>query len=161
MVRPTKHQYFMWMAVVAATRGTCDRLRVGCVIISNEGHVLSTGYNGSSPGSPHCDDIGHLMHEGHCVRTTHAEANAVAFAARRGTALEGSVIYTTNRPCKDCLKLLIAAGVRKVVHLEPYRDDQDDLVTTLSLKYHEQSMRYDGMLNIILDEYTAGRPWEN
>jgi dCMP deaminase len=121
--RPTKEQYGMLLVRAAATRATCRKTvdGVGCVLTDTAGRVLATGYNGSVPGAPHCEDIGHLLLDGHCVRTVHAEANAIADAARRGVALDGSIAYMTMRPCKDCLKLLSAAGIFKVVFAEFYK----------------------------------------
>lgn len=119
-MRPTKDQYLMSLAQAAATRATCDRKHVGCVLATADGHVLGTGYNGSAPGAPHCDDVGHLMVDGHCKRTIHAERNAVAHCARRGTALAGCVAYVTTKPCPECLLLLVAAGCTRIVYLEEY-----------------------------------------
>jgi dCMP deaminase len=114
----------MQMAQVVATRGTCDRKQVGVVIISDDKHLLATGYNGSLPGQDHCDEGGHDMVEGHCVRTMHAEANAVAHAARRGVSLEGATAFITTFPCWPCAKLLISAGVVEIVYAETYRPDE-------------------------------------
>ena len=116
-------EYFMGIATQAATRASCDRKHVGAVIVKNK-TILSTGYNGSPRGLPHCDDVGHELKDlggrQSCVRTVHAEANAIAQAARTGAALEGAVLYTTASPCYDCAKLLINAGISKVVCLEFY-----------------------------------------
>jgi dCMP deaminase len=115
--------YFMNIAVQVATRATCDRKHVGAVIVKNK-TILSTGYNGSPRGLPHCDTVGHQLKEmggkESCVRTVHAEANAIAQAARTGIAVEGASIYTTASPCYDCLKLLINAGIKEIVCLEFY-----------------------------------------
>src|SRR5437667_1242319 len=92
------HDYFMNIARQAATRSTCDRKHVGAVIVRNR-TILSTGYNGSIRGMPHCDDVGHEMENGHCVATIHAEANALIQAARNGVNIEGAELYTTARPC--------------------------------------------------------------
>jgi dCMP deaminase len=121
--RPTKEQYGMILVRAAASRATCRKTvdGVGCVLTSKEGRVLATGYNGSVPGAPHCEEIGHLILDGHCVRTVHAEANAIADAARRGTSTDGSIAYMTMRPCKDCLKLLSAAGIFRVVFGDFYK----------------------------------------
>lgn len=119
--RPTWDAYFLAMAGLAATRGTCDRKRVGCVIVRDRA-VLATGYNGSPSGTPHCDDVGHLIEDGHCIRTVHAEQNAVCQAARRGTALEGATAYVTCAPCHSCLRTLISSGIVRVVFSEPYRN---------------------------------------
>lgn len=116
--------YFMRIACEVATRATCDRKHVGCVIVSPNRHILATGYNGSIAGLPHCDEVGHLMEEGHCVRTVHAESNAVAQAARNGTRLEGATAYVTASPCWPCFKLLINSGIRAIRYREFYRDER-------------------------------------
>lgn len=148
-MRPCKNAYFMWFAVVASTRATCDRRSVGCAIVDVDGRILATGYNGSSPGAPHCDDAGHLMVRGGCIRTTHAEANAIGHAARSGTALLGSTAYVTCHPCPGCLKLLIAAGVVRVVYLEPYHGDKDGASAELA-----------GYAGIRIEPYQDDAPWE-
>jgi len=119
--RPTWDQQHMDMAKLASRRATCDRAHVGCVIVLDN-RVVSTGYNGSLPGTPHCDDAGHLMHEGHCIRTVHAEGNALADAASRGAAVKGATAYCTHAPCPYCLKLLLAAGIVRVVYAAAYGD---------------------------------------
>lgn len=112
--------YFMDIARLVATRATCDRLHVGAVLVADK-RVLSTGYNGSLKGEPHCDDVGHLMVGGGCVRTVHAEANAIAHAARSGVRLDGATLYVTHRPCFACLKLVRSAGISRIVYGEEYR----------------------------------------
>lgn len=115
--------YFMKMAIQASTRATCDRLHVGCVI-TRDRRVLATGYNGSLPGQPHCGGDNHLFLEGHrgCQRVLHAEANAVLQAAKMGIALDKSRAYVTTRPCFDCMKLLVGAGIEWVGYYQTYRD---------------------------------------
>ena len=113
--------YFMNIARQVATRSTCDRKHVGAVIVRDK-TILSTGYNGSIRGSAHCDDAGHLMENGHCVRTVHAEANAVAQAARNGVRIDGSEIYVTASPCWNCFRLVVNAGVGQIYYGEFYRD---------------------------------------
>lgn len=120
MTRPSWDEYFMDIARKAATRGTCDRKQVGCLLVHDR-RIIATGYNGSISGTAHCDDIDHDMVESHCVRTIHAEANAVADAARRGVSLLGSTAYVTALPCWNCFKLLVQAGIKRVVYDEPYR----------------------------------------
>ncbi len=117
------HTYFMNIARQAATRSTCDRKHVGAVIVRDK-TILSTGYNGSIRGMPHCDDVGHLMEGGHCVATVHAEANAIIQAAKNGVRIEGAEIYTTASPCWDCFKLVVNAGIRTVYYGEFYRDER-------------------------------------
>lgn len=123
MSRKSWEAYFLGIAFEVSARATCDRLHVGCVIVDTDKSILATGYNGSVRGLPHCDDVGHDMDEGHCVRTVHAEANAIAQAAARGARTQGSTAYVTNRPCWPCFKLLANAGVKSVVYAEAYRDD--------------------------------------
>ena len=115
--------YFMNIARQVATRSTCDRKHVGAVIVRDRA-ILSTGYNGSMRGSVHCDEAGHLMENDHCVRTVHAEANAVAQAARNGVRIDGGEIYVTASPCFNCFKLLVNAGVRRICYGEFYRDER-------------------------------------
>ena len=90
--------YFMNIAQVVSTRSTCPRKFVGSVIVRDK-TILSTGYNGSIRGMPHCTEVGHMMEDGHCVATIHAEANAIIQAAKNGVAIEGASIYTTASPC--------------------------------------------------------------
>lgn len=131
--RPNWDEYFMAIAKQVATRATCDRLHVGAVLVSQDSVILSTGYNGAPRGMPHCDEAGHEIVEGHCVRTVHAEANAIAQAARTGASVEGATLYTTASPCYDCFKLLINAGVKKVVYNEFYMSRYEASAKVLEL----------------------------
>ena len=115
--------YFMNIANEVATRSTCDRKYVGAVIV-REKTILSTGYNGSIKGLPHCDEAGHEMVDGHCVRTTHAEANAIVQAAKNGVEINQSEIYVTASPCYNCFKLIANAGIKKIYYDEFYREDR-------------------------------------
>jgi len=117
------HTYFMNIARQAATRSTCDRKHVGAVIVRDK-TILSTGYNGSIRGMPHCDEVGHLMESGHCVATVHAEANAIIQAAKNGVRIDGAEIYTTASPCWGCFQLVANAGIRTVYYGEFYRDER-------------------------------------
>jgi dCMP deaminase len=121
--RPSWDEYFMGFAQAASRRATCDRQHVGAVIVVDK-QVVATGYNGSVRGLPHCDDQGHDMVSGHCVRTIHAEMNALAQAARRGVAVGGSTIYTTASPCWDCFRVLVNAGIEGFVYDQPYRAEE-------------------------------------
>jgi dCMP deaminase len=118
-VRPTWDEYFLKLAMLASERATCPRMHCGCVIVKDR-YVLSTGYNGSLPGLEHCEDAGCLIVDNHCVRTNHAEMNALAQAAKHGVSLDGSTAYVTNLPCTTCAKALIAAGVVRVVVFSDY-----------------------------------------
>lgn len=121
--RASWDEYFMAIARQVATRSTCDRKHVGAVLVRDR-VILATGYNGSIRGIAHCDDEGHLMEEGHCVRTVHAEANAIVAAARNGVRLEGADIYVTASPCFGCFKLIANAGISRIAFLEFYRDER-------------------------------------
>ena len=121
--RPSWDEYFMEVARAIAKRATCDRGRSGCVIARDK-QILVTGYVGSPVGFPHCDDVGHqlkkVIHEDgtitqHCVRTVHAEQNAICQAARLGISIEGGTLYCKMTPCRTCAMLLINCGIKRVV----------------------------------------------
>ncbi len=127
-VRPSWDEYFMEVSRAIAKRATCDRGRSGCVIAKDK-QILATGYVGSPIGMPHCDDVGHLMkkviHDDdsitqHCVRTVHAEQNAIAQAAKRGIPIEGSTLYCKMTPCRTCAMLIINCGIKRVVCEKKY-----------------------------------------
>ncbi len=122
-VRASWDEYFMNIAKEVGTRSTCDRKHVGAVIVRDKS-ILATGYNGSVRGLAHCDDEGHLMEDGHCVRTVHAEANAIVQAARNGMRIDEASIYVTASPCWGCFRLIANAGIMRVVFGEFYRDQK-------------------------------------
>jgi dCMP deaminase len=127
-------RYFMNIARVVSTRATCDRRRVGAVIVRDRA-ILSTGYNGSVAGLPHCDEVGHMMEDGHCVATIHAELNAVIQAARNGVRIEGASIYITASPCWSCFKVLANAGIRRICYGVFYRDERSfEVARTLEIE---------------------------
>jgi dCMP deaminase len=111
------------MAIAAAKRGTCQRKKIGTVIVVERG-IIVVGYNGSPPGQPHCIDVGCLIDQttGGCIRTLHAEMNAIAWAARHGVRLSTSIMYTTISPCLACAKAIITSGIHSLKYLEKYRD---------------------------------------
>jgi dCMP deaminase len=122
-IRPTWDEYFLEVANTIAKRATCDRGRSGCVI-ARDRQILVTGYVGSPMGLPHCDEVGHLfkkvIHEdgkitNHCVRTVHAEQNAICQAAKMGISLNGSTLYCRMTPCRTCAMLIINCGIKRVV----------------------------------------------
>ncbi|HET9155986.1 MAG TPA: cytidine/deoxycytidylate deaminase family protein [Myxococcaceae bacterium] len=121
MARSSWDQYFMDIATQVATRATCDRKHVGAVVVRDR-TILSTGYNGSIRGMPHCDEVGHMMENGHCVATVHAEANAILQAAKNGVRIDGATLYTTASPCWPCFKLIANSGCVRIVYGEFYRD---------------------------------------
>jgi dCMP deaminase len=122
-MRKAWDQYFMDIAKQVSTRATCLRKQVGAVIVRDR-TILSTGYNGSVKGMAHCTDVGCMMEDGHCVRTVHAEANAIIQAAKNGVNVSGATIYTTASPCWWCFKLIVNSGIEKIVFGELYRDNR-------------------------------------
>lgn len=131
--RPSWDEYFMEVANTVAKRATCDRGRSGCVIARDK-QILVTGYVGSPRGLEHCDEIGHLLkqvtHEDgrvsqHCMRTVHAEQNAICQAARLGIPLEGATLYCRMTPCRTCAMLIINCGIVRVVCQRKYHDGRD------------------------------------
>ena len=113
----------MNVAKVVATRSTCSRKHVGAVIVRDRS-ILATGYNGSIRGMPHCDEVGHLMEDGHCVRTVHAEANAIVQAAHNGVRIAEATVYVTASPCWACFRLIANSGVKRICFGEFYRDER-------------------------------------
>lgn len=127
-------QYFMNIAREVATRSTCDRKHVGAIIVRDK-NILSTGYNGSIRSQPHCDDDGHDIVGGHCVRTVHAEANAIIQAARHGVRIDAADIYTTASPCWECFKLIANAGIVRIFYQEFYREQKSfDVARALGIE---------------------------
>lgn len=121
--RQSWDDYFMKIAEMIATRSTCDRANVGAVIVNKDNRIVSTGYNGSISGNPHCDEVGHVIRDGHCIATIHAEMNALLYCAKEGIAVKDCAIYVTHFPCLNCTKALIQAGIRKIYYNDDYRVD--------------------------------------
>lgn len=122
--RLTWEEYFMKLAYNVSQRGTCDRAYVGCVLVNEDNRIVSTGYNGSIKGNPHCDEVGHTMRDGHCIATIHAEMNALLYCAKEGISVNGCVCYVTHFPCLNCTKSLIQAGIKKIYYANAYRVDE-------------------------------------
>lgn len=155
-VRPSWDEYFMEVCRAIAKRATCDRGRSGCVI-ARDHQVLATGYVGAPAGLPHCDEVGHqlkqLVHEDgtvtkHCVRTVHAEQNAICQAARRGIGIQGATLYCRMTPCRTCAMMIINCGILHVVCDRKYHDGAESeamfVQAGLVLEYVEQDVeKYD------------------
>jgi dCMP deaminase len=136
MQRSSWDEYFMNIAKVVSSRSTCDRKFVGAVIVRDK-TILSTGYNGSIRGMPHCSEVGHMMEDGHCVATIHAESNAILQAAKNGVSIDGASIYVTASPCWSCFKQIANTGMRRIVYGEFYRDTRIfDVAKTLNIELH-------------------------
>lgn len=132
-IRPSWDEYFLEIMDSVAKRATCDRGKSGTVIVKDK-QILVSGYVGSPVGMPHCDDIGHqikkMIHEDgtiteHCVRTVHAEQNAICQAAKRGVSLDGATVYCRMTPCRVCAMLLINSGIKRVVAQNKYHAGQE------------------------------------
>lgn len=138
-MRKSWDEYFMDMAVKVSERATCDRLNVGCILVKNN-RIIATGYNGSISGTDHCDDVGHLMYEGGCKRTIHAEMNALIQCAKYGVSCDGAIAYITDYPCPDCLKALNQAGIKKIIYKRYYTHRYEN-------NFHEgvDIIRYDSI----------------
>ncbi len=144
-IRPAWDDYFMAIARIVSTRATCDRLHNGAVLVK-ENRIVSTGYNGSPPALEHCDDDGHLLEEGHCVRTIHSEHNALLQAAVVGGAsTKGSTLYSMYSPCIHCSKYIAAAGITRVVVGKMYRN--------------EAIMEYLASAGVVVDQYEPEEGW--
>lgn len=133
-MRKSWDTYFMQITEIVASRSTCDRAFVGCVLVNKDHRIVSTGYNGSVAGNPHCDDVGHTMRDGHCIATIHAEMNALLYCAKEGIPTKDTICYVTHFPCLNCTKALIQAGIREVVFKNAYR--VDDYAVSLFEKNH-------------------------
>jgi len=130
--RPSWDEYFLQVMDIVGSRGTCDRGRSGALLVRDR-RILATGYVGSPIGIPHCDEVGHEMHtvtrengvaSRHCLRTSHAELNAIVNAARFGVAIDGATLYCKMVPCYTCAKAIINAGIKRVVAFRNYHSTE-------------------------------------
>ncbi len=165
-VRPSWDDYFIDLADTVAKRATCDRGRSGCVITKDK-QILVTGYVGSPQGLPHCDEVGHLfkkvIHEDgsvtqHCVRTVHAEQNAITQAARRGIPLNGGTLYCRMTPCRTCAMLIINCGIERVVCEKKYHagSESEELFQQVGIELaymSEEVQQYSGQKMDNLDVF--------
>ena len=155
-IRPSWDEYFMEIANTVSKRATCDRGRSGCVIVRDR-QILVTGYVGSPKGLPHCDEVGHqfrrVVHEDgtiseHCVRTVHAEQNAICQAAKLGISLDGATLYCRMTPCRVCAMLIINCGIKRVVCEKKYHDgaESEEMFKIAGVQlefFSEDVMKYD------------------
>lgn len=119
MIRQGWDEYFVSLAQHVSARSTCIRKQVGCVIVKDKA-IIATGYNGSLPNQAHCTDSDCYIQNNHCIRTVHAETNAINQAARNGVSLKGATIYCTLEPCWYCFKNIISAGIKEIYYKESY-----------------------------------------
>jgi dCMP deaminase len=154
--RPDWEAYFLAMAMIASTRSTCVRRRVGAVI-ALDNRILATGYNGSPSGTKHCTDIGCLRQqlgipsgERHEIcRGSHAEMNAIAQAASSGTPINGCSIFVTHEPCSICSKLLINAGCKRIVFMNPYPDELSGILRSEAGLVSDVFENHDDVLRVL------------
>lgn len=154
-VRPSWDEYFLEVMHALAKRATCSRGRTACVIVKDN-QIIASGYVGSPPGLPHCDEAGHLMKKmlnedgtisEHCVRTIHAEQNAICQAAKRGVSVDGATLYCKLAPCRICAMLLIACGIKRVVAEYRYQKGSEAeemmMAAGIEIRYvHDEVLQY-------------------
>lgn len=155
-MRDSWNEYFMKIAHMVATRATCDRAHVGAVIVK-EKNIIATGYNGSMVGIEHCDNAGHQMRDGHCIRTVHAEVNAICQAAKHGHSIKNATLYVTHFPCWNCFKMVVNAGIRRIYYENAYRIDpaikemsverEDGFEIYLAEEYRREAWKESGGMN--------------
>ncbi|MEX0877621.1 MAG: hypothetical protein WDZ40_02000 [Candidatus Spechtbacterales bacterium] len=121
MQRPNWDEFFFALAHIYSTRGTCDRLKTACVLVDKNKRLVGAGYNGALPKNPQCDDVGHLIIEGHCVRTLHGEENAILYSTAN---LIGASAYIIGTPCIRCTTKLIAKGVKEIKYTGEYKNSE-------------------------------------
>lgn len=125
--RPSWKETWFAVANTIRQRATCNRLKVGAVVVSDDNQILSTGYNGAPRGVDHCLDVGCFMEDGHCIRSAHAEENAVNQAARQGISLFGSTAYITVEPCVRCTRMLLQAGIKHIFVSDTYKATPNEM----------------------------------
>jgi dCMP deaminase len=135
MARPDWDRYFLDLCEAVSKRSTCDRGKTGCVIVKDK-RIMTTGYVGSPTGLPHCDEVGHDMRKvfddsgnvsQHCVRTLHAEQNAIIQGAKFGISLDGATLFGKMTPCRRCAMMIINSGIKRVVCEKHYHADKDTI----------------------------------
>jgi len=158
--RPSWDNYFLKLAMLVSERATCPRMHCGCVLVKDR-QILATGYNGSIPGDSHCEDDGCMIVDNHCVRTIHAEINALLQCASHGVNTFGAKAYVTNMPCTNCAKALIAAGISEIIIFSEYHDTLAEeffkkaKLEVVRLKMPEITIDYD------LDSFTSAKKIDN
>ncbi len=155
--RPSWDEYFLKLAMLASERATCPRMHCGCVVVRDR-FVLATGYNGSLPGAAHCYDVGCMVVNDHCVRTNHAEINAICQATRHGISLDGATAYVTNMPCTNCAKALVAAGIVRVVIFSDFHDTLAERFFAESGVVLERLSMPGREIQYHLEKYSSARP---
>jgi len=152
--RPPWDIYFLKLAMLVSERATCPRMHCGCVLVKDK-RILSTGYNGSIPGDLHCEDDGCMIVENHCVRTIHAEMNAIIQCSIHGVSTQRATAYITNMPCTNCAKALIAAGIKEIVIFSDYHDTKaEEFFNIAGIKLKRLEMP-ETSINYNLKDYSS------
>lgn len=154
--RPSWDQYFLKVAMLVSERATCPRMHCGCVLVRNK-RILATGYNGSIPGGEHCNDVGCWIVDNHCIRTIHAEMNAILQCSVHGVSTKGATAYVTNMPCTNCSKALIAAGIKEVVIFSDYHDTQAEEFFKMSKVKLRRIKMPDITIDYDLDSFSSAK----
>jgi len=149
-------QYFMTQAVLLASRSTCERLSVGAVLVRDK-RIIAGGYNGSVAGDTHCIDEGCYVVDGHCVRTIHAEMNAILQCAKFGERTDGAEVYVTDFPCLQCTKMLLQAGITKINYLRNYHNDEyaQKLIRLKNIELNKIQLTHDDLGKVPFDSYLS------
>ena len=154
--RPDWDEYFLKVAMLVSERATCPRMHCGCVLVKDK-RILSTGYNGSIPGDEHCEDDGCMIVDNHCVRTIHAEMNAILQCSIHGVSTQGATAYVTNMPCTNCAKSLIAAGVKEIVIFSDYHDTKAEEFFEIAKVNIKRLEMPDSSINYNLKDYSSAK----
>lgn len=147
-------QYFMVQAALLASRSTCKRLSVGAVLVRDK-RIIAGGYNGAVSGDNHCIDEGCYLRDGHCVRTIHAEMNAILQCARFGMSTDGASLYVTDFPCLQCTKSLLQAGIKEINYIRNYHNDDYamKLIKLKNVRLRQINLGQDILDQVHLDQY--------
>ncbi len=147
-------QYFMVQAALLASRSTCKRLSVGAVLVRDK-RIIAGGYNGSVSGDDHCIDEGCYLRDEHCVRTIHAEMNAILQCARFGMSTDGASLYVTDFPCLQCTKSLLQAGIKEINYIRNYHNDDYamKLIKLKNVRLRQINLDQDILDQVHLDQY--------
>ncbi|MCX7876911.1 MAG: deaminase [Melioribacteraceae bacterium] len=154
--RPSWDEYFLKVAMLVSERATCPRMHCGCVLVKDR-QILSTGYNGSIPGDGHCEDEGCWIVDNHCVRTIHAEMNALLQCSQHGISTQDATAYITNMPCTNCAKALIAAGIKEIVIFSDYHDTMAEKFFDIAKVKIKRLQMPDKMINYDLKNYSSAK----
>lgn len=154
--RPAWDEYFLKLAMLVSERATCPRMHCGCVLVKDK-RILSTGYNGSIPGDAHCEDDGCIIEDNHCIRTIHAEMNALLQCSIHGVSTKGATAYVTNMPCTNCAKALIAAGIVEIVIFSDYHETRaEEFLSKAKVKLRRLPMPQN-IINYDIDNYSSAK----